>query len=253
VEEIAVEDASGLVLELMTPAPSEAFSLFKVQEDGSKKEFRLRMRLLRSEETIACLREAQEYARSKGEVSKEYGDIYKEAQAVALIARALCHPNTRTLPNGTPYYPQLFTSAAQLRASFTENEISVCLNQYEVTKAKYRCMESFSPEDVDKWAARLSDTMLGPLFLGRLDSSHWPALLTCLAQRVQSLSESLGLPLPNSRDSSESPPSSSGDGTGGSMPSPHVVTSAGEKLPEDSLLSKDEADAIVKARRDAPK
>lgn len=251
-EDTTLEDASGLVLELMTPAPSEAFSLFKVQEDGSKKEFRLRMRLLRAEETIACLKEAQEYARSKGEVSKEYGDIYKEAQAVSLIARALCHPTTRTLPNGTPYYPQLFTSAAQLRASFTENEISVCLNQYEVTKAKYRFVESFSPEEIDMWAARLSDVMLGPLFLGRLDSSHWPALLTCLAQRVQSLSESLGQPLPNLRATSESPQPSSGDGTGGSTPSPHVVTSAGEKLPEDSLLTKDEADAIVRARRKPP-
>jgi hypothetical protein len=249
VEKLDDAAASELVLELTAPAPSEAFSLFKVQEDGTKKEFRLRMRLLREEENISCLKEAQEYARSKGEVSKEYADIYKEAQAVALIARALCHPTSRNLPNGTAYYPQLFTSSAQLRSSFTENEIAVCLNQYEVTKAKYRCMESFSADEIDKWAARLSDAMLGPLFLGRLDSSHWPALLTSLAQEVQSLRGKLGLAPTSLRDSSESSQETSGDGTGGSMPSPHVVTSAGETLPEDSLLTREQADALVKARR----
>lgn len=252
-EQFEQGDASALVLELTSPAPSEAFSLFKVKEDGSKVEFRLRMRLLRTEETIAALKEAQEYAQKNGEVSKDYGDIYKESQAVALITRALCRSDMREMPNGMRYYPQLFTSSQQLRASFTENEIAVCLNQYEVTKAKYRCFESFEPEELDKWAARLSDTLLGPLWLGRLDSAHWPALLMSLAQRVRALSESLGLPLSTTDGSSESSQETSPSGTGGSTPSPSVVSSGGEKLPEDRLLTKEEADAIVKQRRSPKK
>lgn len=256
---MAEGDASDLVQELSSPAPSEAFSLFRVQPDGSKKEYKLRVRLLRVEETIACLRAAQAYAKSNAELPAEYGDIYKESQAVELIARALCRPEPRNLVEGSvkaggmregvSYYPQLFTSAAQLRASFTENEIAVCLNAYEVVKAKYRCTESFEPAELDKWAARLSDTLLGPLWLSRLDSAHWPALLTCLAQRVVSLSESLGLPPLTSEPSSTSPPDASPDGTGGSTPSPHVQSSSGERLPDDRLLTKAEADEIAKKQR----
>lgn len=252
----SIGEASELIAELTSPAPSEPFSLFRVQPDGSKKEFPLRMRLLRVEETIDCLREAQAYAKANAEIGKEYGDIYKEAQAVALIARALCHAKSRRMTNkagsseGPEYYPQLFTSSAQLRSSFMAHEIAVCLNAHEVVQAKYRCVESFSPEELDKWAARLSDAFLGPLFLARLDSSHWPALLTCLAQRVQLLSESLGQPLPSLLDTSASNPESSDSGTGGSTPSPHVVSSEGETLPDDRLLTRDEAEAIVKARKD---
>lgn len=245
-------DPSDLVMELMSPAPSEGFSLFKIKEDGSKVEFKLRVRMLRAEEDIAALKEAQAYAKENAEVSKDYGDIYREAQAVALISRVLCRPEQRELPSGTRYYPQLFTSSAQLRASFTSNEIAVCLNAYEVVKAKYRCLDAFEPAELDKWAARLSDTLLGPLWLGRLDSTHWPALLMCLAQRVQFLSESLGLPLSSSEPSSESSPETSVDGTGGSTLSPFVVSNAGETLPSDRQLTKAEADEIIRARR-APK
>ena len=254
-EAFSIGDAAELIASLTSPAPSEPFSLFRVQPDGSRREFPLRMRLLREEETIDCLREAQAYAKANAEIPAQYGDIYREAQAVAVIARTLCHSKPRRMvgasgaQDGPEYYPQLFTSSAQLRASFMSDEIAACLNGYEVVKAKYRCLESFSADEIDKWAARLSDAMLGPLFLGRLDSSHWPALLTCLAQRVQSLSESLGLQLSTSPDSSESSPDTSDAGTGGSTPSPSVVTSDGETLPQDRLLSKEEADALVRARK----
>ncbi len=249
-EQIAEADASELVLGLTAPAPSEAFSLFKVQPDGGKLEFKLRVRILRAEESIACLKEAQDYARQSGEVAKDYGDIYKEAQACSLIARVLLRPKKETLPNGTEYYPQLFVSTAQCRASFTENEIAVCLNAHEVVKAKYRCFEEWQPEELDKWAARLSDTLLGPLWLGRLDSAHWPDLMYGLAQRVQALSETLGLPPLTSEPSSESDQESSESGTGGSTPSPSVVSSDGQTLPEDHLLTRAEADEIARKMRE---
>lgn len=251
-------DGSELVQELSAPAPSEPFSLFRVQPDGTRKEYKLRVRMLRSEETIACLKAAQAYAKQNGEISTEYGDIYKESQAAELIAKSLCRPEPRTMVEGSrstgmregvQYYPQLFTSSAQLRASFTENEIAACLNAYEVVKAKYRCTDSFEPAEIDKWAARLSDTLLGPLWLSRLDSAHWPALLMSLASRVTSLSESLGLPLSSSETSSESSPETSGSGTGGSTPSPFVQSNELGKLPEDSLLTKAEADELAKKMR----
>lgn len=247
--DITEADASELVLGLTSPAPSEAFSLFKVQADGSKKEFKLRVRLLREEETISAIEEAQKYARSKGE-APPFGDVYKEAQACSLISRVLLRAEKRSFPNGTEYYPQLFIDTAQLRAAFTANEIAVCLNAHEVVKAKYRCLDEWKPEELDLWAARLSDTLLGPFFLGRLDSAHWPDLMFALGRRNLELSEALGLTSSTTPDSSESSPDTSADGTGGSQQSPHVSLPSGEQLPEDKLLTRDEAAEIAKRMRD---
>src|SRR5262249_54098728 len=159
-----------------------------------------RARLLREEETIAALREAQAYTKAQGEIASEYRDIYKEAQAVSLVWRVLCRAEARKtvsgdqktgMKEGSEYYPQLFTSAQQLRASFTESEMAVCMNAYELVKAKYRFTEAFDPAEIDMWAERLSEALTGPLWLSRLDSALWPALLTSLAQRVCSLLEML--------------------------------------------------------------
>jgi hypothetical protein len=247
VANITVADASELVSELTAPAPSEAFSLFRVQEDGSKKEFKLRLRMLREEETISALKEAQAYAKQNGEINKtEYGDIYKEAQACAVLAKSLCHAEQKTFPNGTKYYPQLFVDTKQLRASFTESEMAVCLNALEVLKAKYRCYDEWSDQDLDRWAERLSDAFAGPLWLGRLDSAHWPDLIYGLARRLVAL----GPPPETSPTSSESEPATSDDGTGGSAPLPHVQLPDGQKLPEETLLTKSQADEIAKRMRE---
>lgn len=249
-QKIIEADASELVAELTTPAPSEAFSLFRIQPDGSKKEFKLRVRLLREQEHIACMREAQAYAKENGELSTEYRDIYKEATACALVSRALLRPKLEKMPSGAEYYPQLFTSTEQLRRSFTENETAVCLNAYEVVKAKYRCFDDWKPEELDKWAGKLSDTFLGPLVLSRLDSAHWPDLIYGLARRVLELTELAGLPPLTSDDSSESSQENSGDGTGGSTPSPSVASSDGQELPTDHLMTRAEADAVARKMRE---
>lgn len=246
---ITEADASELVIGLTSPSPSEAFSLFKVQEDGSKKEFKLRVRLLKEEEQISAIEEAQKYARSKGEMSP-YGDIYKEAQACSLISRVLCRAEGRTLPNGTPYYPQLFIDTAQLRVAFTSNEIAVCLNAHEAVKAKYRCLDEWSPEELDQWAGRLSNTMLGPLSLGRLDSVHWPELIFALSRRVAELGEALGLTPSTTPDSSDSSQDSSAPGTGGSQLSPHVSLPNGDQLPDDHLMTAAEAKEIARKMRE---
>ena len=204
-----------LVQGLRSPAPSEEFTFVRVQPDGTRKESKIRIRLLRLDENHSAIIAAQKYAKDLGE-AKEYGDIYREAQAVEITARFLCRPKEHERKDGTKYYPRQFVTSEQLRQSFSEADISVCLNMYELVKAKYAAIESFDEAHIDLWAARLSDVLLGTFFLSQLDSSHWPELLTSLARRVRSLSESLGLELPSLLDSSESDQTSSDNGTGGS-------------------------------------
>lgn len=246
----SIGSAAELVLELTSPAPSAAFSLFQRQPDGSVREYPLRVRLLREEESIAALKAAQEYAKSLGELDRGYGDIYKEAQACELMARALCRTDIEKLPSGVEYYPRLFTESKQLRSSFTENEIAVCLNAYEVVKARYRCFEEWKPEQLEQWAERLSSA-LGPLDLSRLDSALWPDLIWGLSRRVVELLAQVGHPPSTSPNSSGSPPDGSDSGTGGSTQSPYVVSSDGSKLPDDHLITKAEADEIAKKMRES--
>jgi hypothetical protein len=209
------------------------------------------MRLLRVEENLEAIREAQAFARERGEVSKEYGDIYREAQAVEVVRRAMCMPDEVDRPDGTKFYRPLFISSEQLRQSFTENEMAICLNAYELVKAQFRCVKSFDPEEINNWAARLSDTLLGPFSLSQLDSSHWPALIMALASRVRVLSDQIGQPLPSSLDSTESDPENSGNTIGGSTSAPYVSLSdsSGNSVPNEKLLTRAEADEIVKKRR----
>lgn len=247
-----VDEGAELVQSLMAPAPSAPFILKRAQPDGTFKDFPIRMQVLRREEALMVLQDAQSEARKRGEVSKEYGDIYKEEQAAALLARSIRRPKQHALPSGAMHYPPLFTSSRQLNESFTENEMAQCLNAYEITKAMFSCVEDFRESELDKWAVRLSDTLLGPLELSRLDSAHWLILLSHMAQEVRSLRAEVGRPLSTSLDSSESSPSSSETGTGGSTPSQDVPLSGpnGEPIetPSNRLLLKEEAKAIAKEK-----
>jgi hypothetical protein len=127
------------------------------------------------------------------------------------------------------------------------------VNALALTKAKFSAIESFDEVEIDRWAARLSDTLFGPLYLSRLDYTHWPELLTSLAREVSSLRESLGRPLPSLRDSSESPPSNSESATGGSTASLSEPSSDGKSsetvpTPSDRLLNSREARALSKKK-----
>jgi len=227
----------------MAPAPSEEFSLFRIQEDGSRLEYKLRVRLMRPEENFAILADAQAFAKRLKETPTDYGDIYREAQAVELLTRALCHPEVQERTDGTKHYRPLFVTSQQLRESFTENEMAVCLNMYEVTKAKYSPVEQFDADQIDVWAARLSDAALGPFFLSQLDSEAWPELLMSLARVVRQQSEKLGLQLPSLLGTSESDPPNSDPGTGGSTESATVSWNADEQtpIPSEHSLTKQEA------------
>ena len=160
------------------------------------------------------------------------------------------YPDIRERPDGTQYWQPLFASDDHLRSSLTEPEIAQVLNLYEVVKAKFGQLEPFSDDEVDMWAERLSDAVLGEHFLALLDSSHWPALLLSLAREVRSLREEVDRPLSTSPHSSESSPESSDPGTGEFTELPPASSSDGElKLPTDRILSKSDAQRIVKDRR----
>lgn len=252
--QIVKADASELVQGLLSPAPSEAFSIFRPQADGSTKEFPVRVRLLRIEEEIAALAAAQAYAKKVGESSGEHSEIYREAQAYEQVARCLCHPDEQERQDGTRFYRQLFVHAGQLRESFTRNEVAAVLNCYEVLKWRYSCVRSFEPEHLEEWAAKLSDTVLGPYFLAQLDSDHWPELLTSLAQELCALRERIGQPLPSWRATSESDRETSESGTSGSISSATAQSSDGVPVPSaEPLITRDQARALAKQMRDKKK
>lgn len=239
--------AAELVQSLLAPAPSEVFRLERRAANGDVTRYPVRVRLLRVEEDIQCLLDSQKHAKDVGEL-KDYGDVYRESQAVELLTRALCHVETRTRPDGTDYYPPLFTSPAQLRQSFTAPELAQCLNMYEIVKAKYGGLETFDPADTELWISRLAAPLEGPYFLSALDSQAWPLLLLHMAQWAQRLCQETGRPLMNWRDSSESDQPSSDEDTGFSTV-PQAESSDGIELPTDALLTKEQARERVKRMR----
>lgn len=236
-----MSDIDELVLGVLKGVPSDLFKFKKVQPDGSVKDYDLRVKLLRLEQNHQVLRAAQEYAQKQGEAPGTYGDIYREAQAVEMLTLALCRTEEQTLPDGTRYYPPLFTDPKQLRMSFTAPEMAQCLNMYEIVKAKYGAIERFSEDELATWRDRLADRMRGPFFLSLLDSTHWPQLIFSLAQEAQALREQLGLPLSTSPDSSASDPSTYSQSTGSFSELPEGQSASGEPLPTDHLLTPDEA------------
>lgn len=249
-------EGADTVAGILAGAPSAPFVLSKFLPDGTKKDFHLRIQLATPEEELGCLQRAQATAKKYGESGKsEYGDIYREAQCHEIIAKVLKHDKAKALAGtGADYYPQVFVNAEQLRKAFTANEISLCLNALEVTKAKFAHVQNFDPDELDTWAARLSDTLLGPFFLSRLDSSQWPALLTALSLEVQALRAEVSRPLPTLRASSESASETSDTGTGGSPSSDSESLSTPDGIPirSDRQLTRDEALEIAKKRRDEP-
>lgn len=239
-------DPAELVMGIMTSAPSDKFVFKKVQEDGTIKDYPIRVKLMRLEQDLMILREAQAYAKAQGEVPESYGDIYRNAQAVELLTLALCRTEEDTRGDGTRYYPPIFTDSRQLRASFTAPEMAQCLNMYELVKAKYGAVETFSEDEYGQWRDRLAEPMRGPLFLSLLDSAHWPTLMYSLAREAKQLREDLGLESSTSLDSLESDPTKSGTGIGTFSTLPDGQDANGEPLPTDHILTADQARARSK-------
>ncbi len=237
-----------LVQAFMAPAPSEEFYFTRQRpEDEEDERMHIRVQILRTDELHGCIIAAQKYAKKRGELPKEYGDVYQEAQGIEVAWRCLVHPEMVEF-EGKKIYRRIFVNAEQCRLAFTEAEIAYVLNLYEYVKAKYSILEDFQEEDLELWIARLGEGMNGALFLGLLDSQHWPDLLLRLAQRAHSLYQTLGYQLPSLSDTSESDQESSESGTSSSIEPPAASTvpasdeeSARLDMPSNRIITKEEA------------
>ncbi len=247
-------DSNLLVSTLLEGGPSLPWTLKKRRADGKIVEVPYRAQVIRAEEDILALKDAQESAKTIGELPG-YGDIYKESQAHQILLRVIRHHELRERNDGTTYYPPVFTTVEQLRASLTTLEMAALMNAYEITKATFAVVDGLEEHDAESWIARLSDPLRGPFRLSELDSHHWPGLILLLARIARALYEELGRPLPSSDDSSESAPASSTSSTGSSGLPPSASNTGTEETVEtlgDKQISADEAREIVAKRKGKP-
>ena len=242
-----------LVSSLLDGAPGEVFDFIKTKADGTRVVVPIRVELLRIEQNHEAIQASQEYA--KGRELGGYGDIYREAQAIEVVTRALRHVNKLTRADGTEFYPRRFTDSRQVRASFTEPELAVLLNCYQIVKSKHGALNGIEEGvDAESWIAKLGDPLRGPFFLSQLDSLHWPAMILLLAGVARDLLEASGYQLPNSQDISESAQSNSTLDTGDSSTQHSASLKADPDVtvgPE-KILSADEAREILRKRRTKP-
>jgi hypothetical protein len=250
------EIQDSLVRQLMTPSPSLPFELKRRQEGGGVKSFPVRVRVLHPEEIHDALVDAQAYARKRGEISKDYQDLYREAQAVEVLLRAVCHPELVESADGkTRTWRRMFVNSQQLRSALFEHELAQLLNCYEVTKATYRYGPQFTEAQVDEYIEKLADDFAGPYFLGQLDSADVPELIFSLARRAMGLLVQAGWTSSGSQSSSGSESMSSETGTSGFTELPEALLTASSPplpMPTDKLMTKEEARQFVRDQAKKP-
>lgn len=207
-------DPEKVIRSLIDGGPGKEWKFQRVEENGERVEFTYRMQVLLAQENIDGIQSAQGYAKDR-ELGG-YGDIYREATVHEILVRAMRHPAKREMPNGTSHYPPIFTDVSQLRASFTEPEIVVLFNAYEITKAEFGIVRGLEDESAETWIARFSDPLKGFFYLSQLDSQAWPGAIMMIAKVARGLFQELGHELPSLEPTSESARSSSQDSTGSS-------------------------------------
>lgn len=234
--------------------PSEVFEFrrhYMVQGQIKPRNEPVRIQLLTLQDEFDALKSAQEFARHMGEVPAEYGDIYKESQAVEIAWRCMYRVNPVPNPNDDgEHFVHYFASPQQLRETLRTREIGAILSMYEIVKAKYGALESFMDEgELDKWVARLSDEVMGGHFLARLDSQDWPQLIFSLASRVATLSQRCGVTLPSWHDSLDSDESeTSAKDTGSSSGQQSELPASGASS-TDGIEVEGTTDPVAEARR----
>ncbi len=240
-------DPSELILKMTDVVPGDEFEFIKIQPDGSRKPYKVRVQLLRSEEDRQILEDAQKYAKKYGENPREYTELYRQGQALHAAITCLRSPKKRERDDGTHYYPPLFLSVEQIRASFTESEIAQVLNMLEIVKAKYNALAHYSDEEFERWVEAIGDKLTGSFFLQGLDCAHWPNLILRLSSELLEAWIREGYQPRSLRATSESGQTSSDGGTGSfsELPAAHSVDT-GATLPTDKLLTKDEARELGK-------
>ena len=180
---------------------------------------KFRIHLLTQGQQVDALIAARKFATENGE-SGEQGPLFRERQAIEVVARALHAAKAHPKPGGGEgeYFPRAYTNTAHLLQSLYGSDLSYLLNVYEKLNAMYSPLLDLDDAEIEEWASRLSGPgeFGGAFFLGRLDSSHWPGLLLSFAETIRSQSLELGRPLRDWTDlleSSESSNETSSDGT----------------------------------------
>lgn len=171
-------------------APSALFTLRRMHSDANgnpvARNETIRLQMLTKREEMQAIADAQKTAKQIGELPG-FNDVYREAQTLELMSRALRDLEQRERPDGTRYYPQRFTSGSHLSEKFTSADLALLLNHYESLLESYRSLETLEPGDIELWIAKLSDPMRRFDFLGQLSSSDWLALTFALATYTRNL------------------------------------------------------------------
>lgn len=246
--------SSGIVRDLFDPSPSLRFELERKKEDGSVEVYPFRCRLLRADQVTEAIEAAQKFA--NGRDLPGYGDIYREAQTYEILQRAIVQEEMGERMEGARkrrWYRPVFVDTAQLRASLDESECARMMDCYELTKAHYKVTEVYSEEEAERLIDGLADEMMGPYFLGRLDSADWPQLIFGLARLALSWRPPSPPTPSSSPNSSESSPSNSESGTTTFSELPSVrsadIPSVAD-LPNDRMLTREEARQVVKRQQE---
>lgn len=245
VTEATPEELINSALDL---TPSSIFELDRIQPDGSIKTWKVRVCLLRAQAEREGMIAAQAYARKYGENPADHGDIYREEQAVEIVMRSACRLEPEDREDGTRFYRRWFLSADSVRSVLTANELAALINFYQVVKSRFGVLSALDDQSIEDWAVRLSDEMLGPYFLSRLDSAHWGDALLAVARFCRDRLEEAGSPLPSLLASSESalsnlPPSI---GLSGVLPGARSSEASQPSIPSDRSLTQQEADHLAR-------
>lgn len=249
--ETETERVPDLVDEFLKPAPSLPFVLKRKQADGSVKEIPYRCRLLRLDQMTDVLRAAQAFAKESQEL-KDYGDIYREAQAHETIQRVMCRAEVGDNGKLKP----MFVDANHVRRSLDEIECAQILTTHQITREHFRMTGKVDAAQLEEMVHALADEMAGPYFLSQWDSADWPTFIFELARMVESLWKKTGY-VPSSLDSSsESPLENSDPGTTGSPAELSLQLSGDEEaeIPTSvKPMTREEAKAFVLSQQQLTK
>jgi hypothetical protein len=228
----------------LDPSPTLLFDLLRKREDGTIETVPFRCRLLKKSQTDDAQRLAQEHASKREKAG--YNDIYREAQAVEVLALAIVHPEKHERADGTSMHLPMFINSQQLRDSLNTEDLAQMLRSYQLTSAHYG-FSDLSDEGIVAMIDGLSNEMTGAYFLSRVDSDEWPRLIYALAQMVRSLRPSIVQTPSDWVNSSELGPLISESGTTGSLTQPEL-RSAKFEIESSPTMSKEQALEIVRSQ-----
>lgn len=234
----------SLVRSLMDPSPTLLFNMErKGAEEGDFEDHPFRVRVLRAIQNIDVLSASQRVAKEKKEL-EGYTDIYKEAQASELVARAMLKPDPVENGDGTVTFEPYFVGGDQVRASLDEAEIAQIVDCYLLTVAHFD-LDPLTEEDVEEMLEGLANEMTQTFFLKRVSSREWPALIYLLAKMLVNTRRTLRSYV----GTSESESATTGPGTSSFSKLPAARSKEYGEMPTEELLNPESAREMKRQRK----